>query len=84
MGAPPDPTPCISCVPELLRAKAKQQESLSPGVLGKLRHKNLCFSIRNEVTEQENIKYPRIEEQSSLARDGHVGDCSSLRANGSG
>lgn len=59
-GAPPDPTPCISYVPELLRPKAKQQETLSPGVLGKLRHKNLCFSIRNEVTEQENIKYPRI------------------------
>lgn len=60
MGAPPDPTPCISYVPELPRPKAKQQETLSLGVLGKLRHKNLCFSIRNEVTEQENINCPKM------------------------
>lgn len=60
MGAPPDPTACISYVPELLRPKAKQQETLSPEVLGKLRHKNLCFYIRNEDTEQEKIKYPRM------------------------
>lgn len=60
MGAPPDPTPCILYMPELLRPKAKQQETLSLEVLGKLRYKNLCFSIRNEATEQENMKYPRM------------------------
>lgn len=57
---PQTPHPVFLHVPELLRPKAEQQESLSPGVLGKLRHKNLCFSIRSEVTKQENIKYPRM------------------------
>lgn len=59
MRAPPESTPSVSYVPELLRPKAKQQETPNPRVLGKLRHKNLRFYIRNEVTEQEKIKYPR-------------------------
>lgn len=79
--APLGPTPCISYVPELSRPKAKQQETPSPGVLGSRdTHKPV-----SEMRLQNNRKrwMSQDEQRSSLIRDGHIGDCSSLGGNGS-